>query len=312
MHDLVGIDLHKIERLCAVDPGQRMFRRAEVHRVAGGRGDGHRHTGEQAMGCVVQMTGEDAANIRPADDLRKSALAVQLEQRHELERRRDRRMVHREQRAVRRRGAEHAREPAELGVGHVAVVVSGNGAVERDDAQSVDVVDAILGLCRSRLIKQLAGKLESLVVVAHDPDDLCTHPRGRGLDDLAQSSIRVGLCPVREVTRENDRLGIECGAFELHQRPEQVLLWRDLAVERPIPSEEMRVTDVGDDVHWRGILSELDHATTLICDWRGLDLGFLRSPAPFSLLRHSFDLEYAEHGLHLRNRQARSGRDIRH
>src|SRR5690606_29790611 len=127
VHDLVVVDVHEVEGLPAVDAGERARLGARVDRVAGGGRDGHRDAGEGSGGGVVQVPGEDRAHVAAAQYLGELGLVVELDDRHECDGRRDRRMVQRQQGAVRRGGGKLLAEPVELGGFEVAVVVAGHG-----------------------------------------------------------------------------------------------------------------------------------------------------------------------------------------
>ena len=71
-------------------------------------------------------------------------------------RRRDRRVVQRQDRAVLGRRGEHVAQPGQLVVGQLAVVPAGDAGVEADDPQAGDVVHAVLRRLRL-LAEQLAG-----------------------------------------------------------------------------------------------------------------------------------------------------------
>ena len=168
------------------------------------------------------MAGEDRADVAALEHLGEARLVAQLHRDREVEHARHRRVVHREDRAVRRRDGELLGEPVELGVADLAVVVAGHGRVEGDDAQAVDVVDAVDGRSRRRIAEQGATEGAAFVVVAHDPDDLRTEPAGRGVDDAADAVVRVGFAAVGEIAGEHDRLGAGARGLELGEERGEV------------------------------------------------------------------------------------------
>ena len=243
---------------------------AEVERVAGGGGHRHGDAGDEAVRRVVQVPGEDPADVGALDDAGEAVLLLELEHVHgPQERRGDRRVVHRDERAVRSGCREDVGEPVELGIGEVAVVIADHARVERDDPQAVHVVDAVLRRLGTGLVEQALGVAQPLVMVAHDPDDLRAHPGGDRFHDRAQPGVRLRFALVREVAREDERLRTDVGPFELAQRPLEVRLGVDRVVELAVPTEEVGVADVGDGVRGRGVLSELGHVIHLSHHGRG-------------------------------------------
>ena len=125
----------------------------------------------------------------------------------------------------------------------------GHGRVERDDPQAVDVVDAIdRAVAAERVAEQAAPERRAVVVVAHDPDDLRAEAVGDGVDDATDPVVRVGLAPVGEIAGEHDGLGPGAGCLELLEQRAQVVLARDAIVEPAPAREQVRVTDVEEEV----------------------------------------------------------------
>ncbi len=152
------------------------------------------------------MPGEDPAHVGALDDGGEAVLLVQLDELGRAQhRQRERWVVHREQRAVRRGCREHVGQPLQLPVGEVAVVVAGHAGVEGDDPQPVDLVHPVLGAVVVG-VEEPAGVRRALVVVAHHPDHDRAHRLGGRLDQLAQAGVRRGLGPVGQVAGEDQRL----------------------------------------------------------------------------------------------------------
>ena len=224
------------------------------------------------MRGVVQVASEDTPHIGSPDHLGQPRLAPQLQQRHQVDWGRNRRVVKCQQRAVNGRGVEFVREPVELLWSHVTVVITGHGAVERDDTEPTDVVHAVLrsrrGIRSGGFVIEISGETQPLVVIAHHPDHSGAHPVRSRLHDLTEATIRVVFAEVREITGKDDGCRIRLGALQLLQRPAQVAMGVDGPVERSwvaarIRSEEMRVAEVGDHMAGSSVLSELGHSPTL-------------------------------------------------
>jgi uncharacterized protein YdeI (YjbR/CyaY-like superfamily) len=212
----------------------------------------------------VKVPAEDAPNIRPLDDGRETILSVQLQHLHRPEqRRRDRWMMHRDQRPVLRRRRKDAREPVELVVGQVPVVITGHCCVERNDTKPADVVDAILWRLASFDIEQLVRILQPLVVISHHPDHLRSEPRGNRFDNSAEPGVGIRFAQIGEITGENNGLRAHIRLLELRESSLEVLFGRDGAKKLGSLFEKVRVADVRDCVGGRRMLAELSHATRL-------------------------------------------------
>ena len=124
----------------------------------------------------------------PRSTARQARLVAQLDARRERQHARHRRVVHREDRAERRGGGEHVGQPCELLVAQLAVVEAGNGRVEGDEPQPVELVDAVDGPHRvgGALVEQPGAERRAVVVVAHHPEHARAEPRGERLDERAQ------------------------------------------------------------------------------------------------------------------------------
>ena len=186
--------------------------------------------------------------------------------------------MHREQRAVLGRGAEHVGEPGQLLGPQLAVVVARDAGVEGDDAQAVDVVHPVLEAVVVGVEEPL-GIRAALVVVAHRPDHDRAH-RGRGrLDDRAERRVGVGLGLVGEVAGEDQRLRSRAHLGEAGEGGAQVGDVVDHAVVQPAAADQVRVGEVGDGVPRGGVLAELFHADSLGVDASGQQGLARRSPA---------------------------------
>ena len=196
-------------------------------------------------------------------DFAQPGLVSQLDGDREVEHARQGRVVHRKQRALRRRDGQFLGEPVERLRRNLAVVVSRHRCVERDDTQAIEVVAAVHWSVRRHLAEQAGVERCPVVVVAHHPDDLGADPFGHGIELGFESLVGVRFGEVGEVAGDHDRARLRAGAFELLERDREVAVGVDSAVERTPPAEEMGVGDVGDDVRRRCVLPELDHVWTL-------------------------------------------------
>ena len=112
-----------------VDAGHEPVERRRVGGVAGGGRHRDRDAGERRVRREVEVAAEDAAHVGPGDRVGQAVLVDQLDDLGGRQHRhRDRRVVQREQGAVRGRRREHVGQPAQLVVGEVAVVVAGHAA----------------------------------------------------------------------------------------------------------------------------------------------------------------------------------------
>ena len=252
--------MDEVEGLPAVDAAEEALRvGGEVEGVARSGGGGDGDAGEGAVGGVVQVAAEDAAHVGARDDLGEGRLVVQLEHGHDFEGGRHGRVVDGEEGAVRCRFGEDAAQPVELLGGDLAVVVAGNGGVERDDAQSAHVVDAVLGLVGGFFVEEETRVGGALVVVAHDPDELRVESLGDGFDGGAQAEVGVWFAEVGEVAGEDERVGVDGARLEAAECVGEALLDGHGAVELAAVGEEVRVGDVHDDVPCWRVLPQLRH-----------------------------------------------------
>ena len=250
----------------------------------------------------MQVPREDATQVAAADHLREPRLVLEFEHPHRLEHgRRDGRVVDGEQRAVHSGRGKHIGEPVELVLGDLTVVVAGHGRVERDDAKSVHVVDAVLWRL-GFLAEQDARVLGPLVVVAHHPDELGAHPLGGGLDEGFETLVRVRLTQVGKVAREDEGLRMDVRLLELMERLLEVRELLDESVELAPFREQMGVADVSDDVRGCGVLAELDHASRLLARHA--------APPPLSLHDESVELEPGQGGCRRGDRETGTLRDL--
>ena len=269
MHDAVVVDVHRVERLVAVDAGDQPVERCRVGRVAARRRDRDGHAGERRVRRVVEVTAEDLAHVAAADHRGEPVLLEQLEDRTRLDgRHRDRRVVHREDGAVLGRRAEHVAQPVELVVRQGAVVVLRHAGVERDDPQPAEVVHPVL---RAVVVgvEEPPGVRRALVVVADHPHDLGAHGRRGRLDELTQPGVGVGLRLVREVTGEHQRLRHGVEPAQPLEGEHEPALRRDDAVLLHAVREQVDVAEVGDGEPRSGVLAVL-HEQTLALSIRAL------------------------------------------
>jgi len=161
-------------------------------------------------------------------------------------------------------------------------VVPGNGGVERDNSQPVQVVHAVLGCFAAGNIEEQARILQSFIMISHDPDHFGAQPLGDRFDDRPKAYVCVGLSQVREVASKDDRLRLDSGLFELRESAREIYLCGDRAVQRFTTAQEVSVTDMRNYVRRRWVLPELNHHARLR---RGRD----RRPALFSPDANRFD-----------------------
>ena len=264
MQHAIAVDVHEVVRLSAVLATRSGIDDLEVLRVAGRRGDGDGDAGERRMRRVVQVTAEDATDIRPLHDRRQPVLVAQFDERQQSERTRHGWVVQCEQGSVRGGDLELVREPLELRLGDLAVVMAGNRGIQRDDPQPVDVEDAVDGLRGIRVfVEQPAPERDALVVVAHHPDHLGAEALGCGLDDGAQPLIRVGASRVGEIAREHDGLGPGAGLLETLEQRDEIAVGVDSVVQEVTGRHEVGVGEVQDEVLGGAVLAGGDHALFL-------------------------------------------------
>ena len=258
-HDRVqhrrGVHVHEVERACAVAAARAADGHVEVLRVAGGRGDRHGHARERRGRRVVQVAGDDRADVAALDDLGEARLVAQLDRDREIEHARHGRVVHREDRAVRRRDRELLGEPVELLGRDLAVVVPGHGRVEGDDAQAVDVVDPIDGPVpaepSSSRPRRNAARSSWLPMTQMTcaPRRSATGSTMRRMRSYASGSPRSARSPVKTIAS-----GLPPDASNSSKSCAQVPLTRDPVVQHASAREEVRVADVEDEVVRPGIL----------------------------------------------------------
>ena len=99
--------MHQIVGLPAVPPAGAAHRHRQILGVTGGGCDRHGDAREGGRGGVVQVAGKDAANIRAPHNRGQLGLTAQLHRDRQVEHRRDRRVVQRQNGAVRCRLSEH-------------------------------------------------------------------------------------------------------------------------------------------------------------------------------------------------------------
>ena len=155
------------------------------------------------------MPTEDRAHVGAGEHLGQQVLVGELDGLGRPQhRQRDRRVVHRQDRAVRGGHGQLLGQPHQLRRRQVAVVVARHAGVERDHPQPVDVVHPVLRRLGVGVLAEEPPRIGlPLVVVAHHPHHLSAH-LGRGrLDELAQPRVRRRLGAVGQVAGEDQRLG---------------------------------------------------------------------------------------------------------
>ena len=210
--------------------------------------------GEGAVRREVDVAGEDRADVGALDDLAEAGLVAQLHH--------DRAGPGSPAAAGGGgrgscRGARGRRAPpraSRAGAAELAVVVTGDGRVHRDDPEPVDVVHAVDRAAVARLAEELATERGAVVVVAHAPDDLRAEARRGRLDDRAQQAVGLRVAVVGEVAGEDDRLRAGARGLQIGEDPLQAVLRRDGVVEPAAGDEQVRVTQVQQEVVWTCVL----------------------------------------------------------
>jgi hypothetical protein len=155
-------------------------RHGEILCVTGRRGDGDGDAGEGRERRVVEVPGDDRADVGAAHHASEPRLIAAP---------RSPRARARSARAgdawrgscPAARGGEHRGEPGQLRVADLAVVVPGHGGVEGDDAQAVELVDAVDGAKVGILVvPQLTAERGAIVVVSHHPHHRRLQASGHG------------------------------------------------------------------------------------------------------------------------------------
>ena len=209
------------------------------------------------MAGEVEVPAEDATHVGAGEHVGQASLVEQLDDLGRPQHRhRDRRVVQREQRAVRRGRGQDTGQPGQLLVAHLAVVVARHAGVERHDPQPGDVVHPVLG-ARVVGVVQPGRVRRPLVVVAHHPHHLGAHRGGGRLDQLPKPGVRRGLGPVGQVPGEDQRLRRRIDVRQAFERADDAGLGVDAAVLAAAVGEQVRVAQVGDDVTGSGVLAEL-------------------------------------------------------
>ena len=244
----VLVHVHEVEGARAIPALGAADGDVEVLRVAGGRGHRDGDACEGARRAVVQVTRDDAAHVGAEENLGEARLVVQLHGHGEVEDARQGRVVHGQDGSVRCGRGEFLGEPVELGIRDLAVVVAGNRRVEGDDAQAVDVVDAVDGAHAGLLGEELLAERCSVVVVSHHPDHLGAEARGDGLDHAAEAVVGVRFTAIGEVARDDYRLGAAPRALQLGEQFAQVRFGIDASVEASTAAQEVGVAQVEEEV----------------------------------------------------------------
>jgi hypothetical protein len=90
-----------------------------------------------------------------------------------------------------------------------------HGGVERDDAQAVELVDAIDGAkVRILVVPQLTAERGAIVVVSHHPHHRRLEASGHGFHHRAQRGIGGTFAEIDEVARHHDRVGTHARCFD--------------------------------------------------------------------------------------------------
>ncbi len=167
------------------------------------------------------MTGEDAADVGAPDDGGQLVLMPQLEDVEQRQMAGQRRVVHRQERAVRRRLGEDLGEPRELRRVEVAVMPPGNARVEGHQTQPVEIPHPGDRLFRGLGIEEDLAQHRALVMVARDPDHGSAEFGGDRLDRRTQPAVRIRLAEVCEVPGDHDGGGSGMHGADRLERPRE-------------------------------------------------------------------------------------------
>ncbi|CDZ92487.1 hypothetical protein RHRU231_960016 [Rhodococcus ruber] len=244
VHDGVRVDVHEVEALGTVVAALAPGRNVEVLGVARRGGHGNGDVGERRGRGVVQVPGEDGAHVGVAQHLGEAGLVAQFDEHGLVEHAGHRRVMHGEDGAEGRRRLEFLRQPVQLFLRDLAVVEAGHRGVEGDDAQAVDVVDAVDRAGGRRLIEQQFPEGGAVVVVAHGPHDLRAERLRDGFDETAQLRIGVRLAAIGEVAGEHERIGLHPGGADVGEDLLHPGVGVDRSVEQLVAADEVGVGDV--------------------------------------------------------------------
>ena len=121
------VEVNEVERLCAIAPFRSANRNIEILGVTGSRCDRNRDARECRSGRIVQVSGDDGANIRATNDSRESVLIAQFDEYREVQNAWNRRVVERQYRAMRCGSCQFVGQPIELSWTDFTVVFSRHG-----------------------------------------------------------------------------------------------------------------------------------------------------------------------------------------
>ncbi|CAB4599253.1 unannotated protein [freshwater metagenome] len=116
------------------------------------------------------------------------------------------------------------RQPCDLGVVEVTVVVARNGRIERDDSKTFDVEDTVSrGAIRFFAEKNLLERL-ALIVVSHDPDQRCAELLRHGFDRIPDPFVRFNLGDIGEIAGEHECIDLLLAARQPIEHRREVFL----------------------------------------------------------------------------------------
>lgn len=175
------------------------------------------------------------------------------------------------------------------------MVEAGYRRVECDQSQAAKPVDPVLRLGVAFGVEELLRVLESLIVIAHYPDDLRAEALGCRLDQGSKSRISIRLSEIGQISGEDERFRLRPRVLKLTQGQTQVLVGCDFAVERTAAPEKVSIANVGDYVLRRRVLTKLSHEDSL---FGLLSLLARKNPASFLLDNLTVELQLAESRAH--------------
>ena len=119
----------------------------------------------------MQVPGQERSNVRALNDPSQRGLVVEFQKTHQLNGRRNRRMVKSKNGPLGCRRRKLLSEPVQLGGRELAVVIARHRGVQGDQPHTLKIEYSVLRLSRRRAAPQDLRKRLALIVIAHHPDN---------------------------------------------------------------------------------------------------------------------------------------------
>ncbi|CAI7675629.1 unnamed protein product, partial [Penicillium discolor] len=266
VHDGVGVHVHEVVALRGVLSARRTHGLREVLPVRARRGDGDGDPGEGAERRMVHVPGQDAPHVRPPQHRGQRVLIPQLDRHGEVEHRGQGRMVDEQQRALRCRRRQLSLQPNQLRRRHLPPMRVGHRRIDDDDAHPPEPPHLDDRLVTRPRESELRSHGTTVVMVAGRPHDLAAERRGGRRHELVQALVGGGIAPVRQVSREQQRVGTEPRGDEPVEHLRQVRIGvGPAAVQRRPLTGQVRVGDVHEGVRRARVFGE-DHVSSWSAD----------------------------------------------